>query len=56
MWYSSQKLKGLSMNDILLEGPDTLNPIGAVLFRFRSSVYAAVEDIKKMYVIVFVEM
>lgn len=35
VWNSSQKFRGLSMNDLLLKGPDVLNPIGAVLLRFR---------------------
>ncbi len=49
VWNSSQRFKGLSMNDILLKGPDVLNPIRAVLLRFRKGVYAALGDIKKMY-------
>ena len=36
------------MKDIL-KGPDVLNPIRAVLLRFRKGVYAALGDIKKMY-------
>ncbi|GAA6097417.1 uncharacterized protein LOC108181458 [Tachysurus ichikawai] len=48
VWNSSQKFKGLSMND-LLKGPDVLNPIRAVLIRFRKGVFAALGDIKKMY-------
>ena len=37
------------MNDILLKGPDVLNPIRAVLLRFRGNVHAVLGDIKKMY-------
>lgn len=37
------------MNDILLKGPDVLNPIRAVLLRFRGGVHAALGDIRKMY-------
>ncbi|KAK7879276.1 hypothetical protein WMY93_033942 [Mugilogobius chulae] len=55
VWNSSQKFKGLSMNDILLKGPDVLNPIRAVLLRFRRGVYAALGDIKKMYNSVWLE-
>lgn len=47
VWNSSQKFKGLSMNDLLLKGPDVLNPIRAVLLRFRRGVFAALGDIKK---------
>ncbi|XP_077480924.1 uncharacterized protein LOC144092035 [Stigmatopora argus] len=55
VWNSSQKFKGLSMNDILLKGPDVLNPIRAVLLRFRRGVHAALGDIKKMYNSVWLE-
>lgn len=47
VWNSSQKFKGLSMNDLLLKGPDVHNPIRAVLLRFRKGIIAALEDIKK---------
>ncbi|CAI5659627.1 unnamed protein product [Oreochromis niloticus] len=49
VWNSSQKYRGLSLNDILIKGPDVLNPIRAVLLRFRAGVYAALGDIRKMY-------
>lgn len=55
VWNSSQRFKGVSMNDILLKGPDVLNPIRAVLLRFRRGVYAALGDIKKMYNSVWLE-
>lgn len=55
VWNSSQKFKGLSMNDLLLKGPDILNPIRAVLLRFRRGVHAALGDIKKMYNSVWLE-
>lgn len=55
VWNSSQKFKGLSMNDLLLKGPDVLNPIRAVLLRFRKGVFAALGDIKKMYNSVWLE-
>lgn len=54
-WNSSQKFKGLCLNDLLLKGPDVLNPIRAVLLRFRRRVYAALVDIKKMYNSVWLE-
>lgn len=37
------------MNDLLLKRPDVLNPIRAVLLRFRRDVPAALGDIKKIY-------
>ena len=55
VWNSSQKCRGVSMNDILLKGPDVLNPIRAVLLRFRRGVYAALGDIRKMYNSVWLE-
>lgn len=55
VWNSSQKFRGVSMNDLLLKGPDVLNQIRAVLLRFRDGVYAALGDIKKMYNSVWLE-
>lgn len=55
VWNSSQKFRGTSMNDLLLKGPDVLNPIRAVLLRFRRGVHAALGDIKKMYNSVWLE-
>lgn len=55
MWNSSQKYKGLSLNDLLLKGPDVLNPIRAVVLRFREGMHAALGDIKKMYNSVWLE-
>ncbi|XP_048836046.1 uncharacterized protein LOC125711305 [Brienomyrus brachyistius] len=55
VWNSSQKYKGVSMNDLLLKGPDVLNPIRAILLRFREGVHAALGDVKKMYNSVWLE-
>ncbi len=55
VWNSSQRFRGVSMNDLLMKGPDVLNQIRAVLLRFRSGVYAALGDIKKMYNSVWLE-
>ncbi|XP_026051529.1 uncharacterized protein LOC113038382 [Carassius auratus] len=55
VWNSSQKYKGLSLNDILIKGPDVLNPIRAVLLRFQTGVYAALGEIRKMYNSVWLE-
>ncbi len=38
-----------------MKGPDFLNQIPAVLLRFRSGVYAALGNIKKMYNSVWLE-
>lgn len=56
VWNSSQKFQ--SLNDLLLKGPDVLNPICAVLLKFRrvfQGVFAALGDIKKMYNSVLLE-
>ena len=55
VWNSSQKYGGLSLNDILIKGPDVLNPIRAVLLRFRAGVFAALGDIRTMYNSVWLE-
>ncbi|XP_069387954.1 uncharacterized protein [Paralichthys olivaceus] len=49
VWNSSQEFLGLSLNSLLHKGPDVLNPIRGVLLRFRSGLYAALGDVKKMY-------
>ena len=55
VWDSSQVFKGVSLNSILLKGPDVLNPIRAVLLRFREGEHAAIGDVKKMYNSVWLE-
>ncbi|KAI4905882.1 hypothetical protein NFI96_001271 [Prochilodus magdalenae] len=55
VWNSSQKFHGVSMNDLLLKGPDVLNPVRAVLIRFRRGVHAVLGDIQKMYNSVWLE-
>ncbi|KAK7918663.1 hypothetical protein WMY93_009947 [Mugilogobius chulae] len=55
VWNSSQRYRGLSLNDMLIKGPDVLNPIRAVLLRFRAGVFAALGDIRKMYNSVWLE-
>lgn len=49
VWNSSQEFEGMSLNNLLYKGPDVLNPIRGVLLRFRSGLYAALGDVKKMY-------
>lgn len=55
VWNSSQKFRGVSLNDLLMKGPDVLNQIRAVLLRFRGGRYAALGDIRKMYNSVWLE-
>lgn len=49
VWNSSQEFKGMSLNNLVHQGPDVLNPIRGVLLRIRSRLYAAFCDVKKMY-------
>lgn len=49
VWNSSQEFKGMSLNNLLHKGPDVLNPIRGVLLRFRSGLYVALGDVRKMY-------
>ena len=51
VWNSSQEFRRVSMNSILLKGPDVPNPIRAVLLRFQEEheEHAAIGDITKMY-------
>ena len=46
---SSLKFNGRSFNDILMTGPNKLNPLWDVQLRFRSYAVALVCDVKKMY-------
>lgn len=55
VWNSSQKYKGVSLNDLLLKGPDVLNSVRAVLLKFRKGRFAALGDIRKMYNSVWLE-
>lgn len=48
VWNSSYEFPGVSLNDLLSKGPDVLNSIRGVLLRFRTGLYAALGDIKKM--------
>ena len=46
---SSLKYKGLSLNDILMKGPNSLSDLFSVHLNFRTYLVAAVGDVKKMY-------
>ncbi len=45
----------MSLNSILLKGPDVLNPIRVVLLRLQEGEHAAIRDITKMYNSVWLE-
>ena len=46
---SSLKFKGLSLNDILMKGPNALQNLFGVQLRFRTHLYALCCDLSKMY-------
>lgn len=55
VWNSSQNFRVVSLNDLLMKGPDVLNQIRAVLLRFKGERYAALGGIRKMYNAVWLE-
>ncbi|XP_056400351.1 uncharacterized protein LOC130294492 [Hyla sarda] len=46
---SSAKHKGLSLNDVLLSGPDLNNTLLGVLIRFRKELVAVTADVQQMF-------
>ncbi|XP_060571866.1 uncharacterized protein LOC132730037 [Ruditapes philippinarum] len=46
---SSAKLEGVSLNSVLLQGPDLTNSLLGVLIRFRKDQIAVVADIEQMF-------
>ena len=46
---ASGKLKGHSLNDYLLVGPDLLNNLVLTIIRFRLGIYAVSGDIEQMF-------
>jgi hypothetical protein len=45
----SAKYKDISLNDLLIQGPDLLNPLAGILMRFRKGSVAIMGDIEAMF-------
>uniref|UniRef100_A0A2A4IX21 Peptidase aspartic putative domain-containing protein n=1 Tax=Heliothis virescens TaxID=7102 RepID=A0A2A4IX21_HELVI len=46
---AAAKFKGISLNSLLLPGPDLLQPLLAILMRFRENAVALTADIREMF-------
>ena len=46
---SSLRFKGISLNDILMKGPNSLQNLFGIQLRFRTHLYALCCDLSKMY-------
>ncbi|XP_055599282.1 uncharacterized protein LOC129748642 [Uranotaenia lowii] len=49
IWDAAAQVDGVSLNSVLLKGPDQLTLLPVVLFRFRQFPVAVCADIKEMY-------
>ncbi|XP_055632470.1 uncharacterized protein LOC129772961 [Toxorhynchites rutilus septentrionalis] len=49
VWDAAAKTNGISLNSMLLKGPDLLTPLDYVLYRFREFRVGLSGDIKEMY-------
>ena len=46
---SSAKYENISLNDVLLSGPDMINPLLGILLGFRKEIVAVTAYIEKMF-------
>ncbi|XP_061190337.1 uncharacterized protein LOC133198227 [Saccostrea echinata] len=49
VFHSSAKYEGISLNDVLLTGPDLVNSLLGILLRFRQHPVAITADIEQMF-------
>ncbi|XP_062557206.1 uncharacterized protein LOC134222069 [Armigeres subalbatus] len=49
VWDAAARVGGVSLNSMLLSGPDLLTPLMSVLCQFRQKQYAIAGDIKQMF-------
>ncbi|XP_055585093.1 uncharacterized protein LOC129737947 [Uranotaenia lowii] len=49
VWDAAAQVSGISLNSMLLKGPDLLTPLLSVLYQFREREYAISGDIRHMF-------
>ncbi|XP_055622051.1 uncharacterized protein LOC129765665 [Toxorhynchites rutilus septentrionalis] len=54
IWDAAAKVNGISLNSMLLKGPDLLTPLPAVLSQYRQRQYAITGDIREMFHRIFI--